>query len=45
MSANMLECFNACYGRKQKKLQNCKSYFNLTLPREILGTILEVLFL
>ena len=27
------------------KLQNCKSYVNLTPPREILGTILEVLFL
>ena len=45
MSANMLECFDPCYGTKQKKLQNCKSYINLTHPREILGTILEVLFL
>ena len=45
MSANMLECFNAYYGTKQKKLQNYKSYVNLTPPRELLGTILEVLFL
>ena len=45
MSANMLECFDACYGTKQKKLQNCKSYVNLTPPGEILGTIFEVLFL
>ena len=45
MSANMLECFDACHGTKQKKLQNCKIYANLTPPREVLGTILEVLFL
>ena len=45
MSANLLECFDACYGTKQKKLQICKSYVNLTPPREILGTNLEVLFL
>ena len=45
MSANMLECFDACYGTKQKKLQNCKSYVNLAPPREILGTMLEVLIL
>ena len=45
MSANMLECFDACYRTKQKKLQNCKRDVNLTSPREILGTMLEVLFL
>ena len=45
MFANMLECFDACYETKQKKLQNCKSYVNLTPPKEILGTILKVLFL
>ena len=45
MSANMLECFDVCYGTKPKKLQNCKSYVNHTPPREILGTVLEVLFL
>ena len=45
MSVNMLECFDACYRTKQKKLQNFKSYVNLTSPRENLGTILEVLFL
>ena len=45
MSASMLEHNDACYQTKQKKLQNCKSYVNLTPPGEILGTILEVLFL
>ena len=45
MSANMLECFDAFYGTKQKKWRNCKSYVNLSPPREIFGTILEVSFL
>ena len=42
-------CLQTCWNvlmlvMEQKKLQNCKSYVNLT-PTEILGNILEVLFL
>ena len=45
-------CLQTCWNvlmhvmeQNKKKLQNRKSYVNLTPPREILGTILEVLFL
>ena len=42
-------CLQTCWNvlmhvMEQKKLQNCKTYVNLTPPREILGNILEVLF-
>ena len=39
-------CLQRCWNvlmhvMEQKKLQNCKTYVNLTPPREILGNILE----
>ena len=45
-------CLPACWNimmhvieQNKKSCKNCKSYVNLTPPGEILGTILEVLFL
>ena len=41
-------CWNVLMHVKEQnktKLKNCKSYVKLTPAREILGTILEVLFL